>query len=281
MIGSHLYNSLLMRVETIGNATLYLADSSEAIPAIGNFDAVVTSPPYGNLRDYGGHGGPDLLRIIGLLAVQLNDGGVIVWNTADQTVDGSETGDSFRQALHAINCGLRLHDTMIYCKEGVTFPDANRYHPAFEYMFVFSSGAPKTFNGIRDWANKWRGSSISGTSRLKDGSTKQKNNSGQGIPQYGLRRNWWPLANIYTGETAGHPAPMPYAMAFDHISTWTVPGDLVVDPFLGSGTSGVAAVSQGRRFVGIEIHEPYFDIACDRIDKAQRQGDFFIDGEAA
>lgn len=270
-----------MRVETIGNATLYLADSSEAIPAIGGFDAVVTSPPYGNLRDYGGHGGPDLLRIIGLLAAQLNDGGVIVWNTADQTVDGSETGDSFRQALHAINCGLRLHDTMIYCKEGVTFPNANRYHPAFEYMFVFSSGAPKTFNGIRDWANKWRGSAMHGTDRLKDGSTKRISNHGQGVPQYGLRRNWWPIANPYTGETGGHPAPMPYAMAFDHISTWTVPGDLVVDPFLGSGTSGVAAVSQGRRFVGIEIHEPYFDIACDRIDKAQRQGDFFIDGEAA
>lgn len=269
-----------MRVEQIGAATLYLADSCDAIPTVGSFDAVVTSPPYGSIRDYGGHGGPDLLRIIALLAEHISRGGVIMWNTADQTVDGSETGDSFRQAIHAMECGLRLHDTMIYCKEAVTFPNANRYHPAFEYMFVFSAGAPKTFNGIRDWANKWRGSSISGTSRQKDGATKPRNNAGADIPNSGLRRNWWPIANPYTGATAGHPAPMPFSMAFDHIATWTEPGDVVLDPFLGSGTTGLAAVAQGRQFVGIEIHEPYFDIACRRIEDAQRQRDMFIETAA-
>lgn len=269
-----------MRTETIGNATLHLGDCRDIIPTLSDISCVVTSPPYGNIRDYGGHDAPDLLLTLELLANRLNDGGVIVWNTADQTIDGSETGDSFRQALHAKSCGLRLHDTMIYCKEGVTFPDANRYHPAFEYMFVFSRGAPAVFNGIRDWANKWRGSTIGGTRRQKDGSTKTLSNQGAGIPQFGLRRNWWPISNAYDGSTAGHPAPMPYSMAYDHIVTWTTPNATVLDPFLGSGTTGVAAAILGRPFVGIEIHEPYFDIACKRIEDAQRQGDLFLEGAA-
>ncbi len=264
----------------IGNARLYLGDCREILPTLGKVDAVVTSPPYGNLRDYGGHDAPDINAIIALLANGLNDGGVMVWNTADQTVDGSETGDSFKQALHAKACGLRLHDTMIYCKEGVTFPDANRYHPAFEYMFVFSQGAPRHFNGIKDWTNKWRGSAINGTNRNKDGSTKRINNHGQPVPNHGLRRNWWPISNPFTGATEGHPAPMPYAMAHDHIATWTAPEGIILDPFLGSGTTGVAAAALGRPFVGIEIHKPYFDIACKRIEDAQRQSDLFI-GAAA
>lgn len=55
----------------------------------------------------------------------------------------------------------------------------------------------------------------------------------------------------------------------------------VVDPFMGSGSTGCAAVAMGRHFVGVEVHEPYFDIACKRIEDAQRQGDFLIDGDAA
>ncbi len=269
-----------MRVEQIGLATLYLGDCRDILPTLPDVSCVVTSPPYGQLRDYGGHAAPDLLATISLLSDRLENGGVMVWNTSDQTIDGSETGDSFRQALHAKSCGLRLHDTMIYCKEGVTFPDANRYHPAFEYMFVFSKGAPAVFNGIKDWTNKWKGSAISGTSRQKDGTTKKLNNHGADIPQYGLRRNWWPISNPYTGSTAGHPAPMPYSMAYDHIATWTNGSATILDPFLGSGTTGIAASMLGRSFVGIEIHEPYFDIACKRIEDAQRQGDMFI-GSAA
>jgi hypothetical protein len=204
-------------------------------------------------------------------------GGVVVWNVADQTVDGSESGTSFTQALHAKACGLRLHDTMIYCKEGVTFPDANRYHPAFEYMFVFSNGAPANFNGIKDWRNKWAGSKMHGTDRNPDGTTSKISGHGRPVPEFGLRRNWWVIANPYTGETKGHPAPMPYRLASDHIETWSAPGALAIDPFMGSGTTGVAAVKLGRRFTGIEIDEGYFNIACRRIEAALKEPDFFVD----
>ena len=252
-------------------------DCLEILPALGAFDMGMTSPPYDGIRDYGdGFSGVDCLPVISLLAEKLAPGGVVVWNVADQTIDGSESGTSFRQALHAKSCGLRLHDTMIYCKEGVTFPDANRYHPAFEYMFVFSKGAPSVFSGIKDWKNKWGGTKMHGTDRNQDGTTSKISGDGRPVPEYGLRRNWWVIANPYTGETKGHPAPMPYSMAFDHISTWSSEGDIVLDPFLGSGTSGVAAVRQGRRFVGIELDPRYFDIACKRIEAALREPSLFI-----
>ena len=178
------------------------------------------------------------------------------------------------------SAGMRLHDTMIYCKEFVTFPDNNRYHPAFEYMFVFSRGAPRHFNGIKDWPNKWAGTAMHGTDRNHDGTTKPISGIGRLVPNFGLRRNWWVISNPYTGDTAGHPAPMPYSMAADHIATWTVVRDIVLDPFAGSGTTGVAAVKMGRKFTGIEISERYFDIACKRIEQALDQPDMLIEAEA-
>lgn len=266
-----------MKKETLAEGVdLYLGDSREVLPTLGKVDAVVTSPPYDGVRDYGaGFNGLDWKPIIKGIEGALAPGGVAVWNVADQVIEGSESGTSFSQALYAMDCGLRLHDTMIYCKEGVTFPDNNRYHPAFEYVFVFSAGAPKHFNGIKDWKNKWGGSTMHGTDRLADGSTQQISGPGRPIPNLGLRRNWWVISNPYTGDTGGHPAPMPYTLASDHIQTWTAPGDLVADPFMGSGTTGIAAVKLGRRFVGIELEPKYFDIARRRISEAAKQIDMF------
>lgn len=266
----------MSRVEHIGDATLILGDCREVLPTLGKVDAVVTSPPYDNLREYGQAGtGPT--EAIPVIASSISAGGVVVWNVADQTIDGSESGTSFRQALAFKDAGLRLHDTMIYCKEGVTYPDANRYHPAFEYMFVFSNGAPRCFNGIRDWKNKWGGSAMHGTDRNPDGTTKPISGIGRAVPNMGLRRNWWVIANPYTGETQGHPAPMPYSMASDHIETWTDVGAAILDPFMGSGTTGVACAKLGRKFIGIEIEPKYFDIACRRIAEAYRQPRLFAE----
>lgn len=74
-----------------------------------------------------------------------------------------------------------------------------------------------------------------------------------------------------------HPTEKPVDL-MGVVIGWT--RGLILDPFMGSGTTGVAAARSGRPFVGIEIHEPYFDIACRRIEQAQRQGDFFV-GAAA
>ena len=259
----------------IGDCTLYQGDCLEILPTLGKVDAVVTSPPYDNLRDY--EGSFQLFNwesVIAEISALLSPGGVLVWNVADATVNGSETGTSFKQALYAMQCGLRLHDTMIYIKDNVNFPESVRYFSGHEYMFVFSNGAPHTFNPIKDRPNKWAGTTMHGTDRQKDGSVTQISGKGKEIRPYGTRFNWWKLNNNL--PDSGHPAPMPYQMAVDHISSWTNPYDLVMDPMMGSGTTGVACVKLGRKFIGIELDPKYFDIACERITKAYAQPDLFV-----
>jgi DNA modification methylase len=76
---------------------------------------------------------------------------------------------------------------------------------------------------------------------------------------------------------AGHPCPKPEAWGIECVKR--VPGQTVLDPFMGSGTVGVACVKLGRRFIGIEVEEKYFTIACKRIEEAERQKDLFIHAE--
>lgn len=264
------------RVEKIGNSTLYLGDCLEILPTLGKVDAVVTSPPYDNLRSYGDEWtGVDCLHAISCISAALQTGGVCVWNVADATINGSETGSSFKQALHAIECGLRLHDTMIYVKDNVNFPEAVRYFSGFEYMFIFSQGAPKTFNPINDRPNKWAGTIMHGTDRQVNGSLKPISGKGKEIRPHGMRFNWWRLKN--NNNPTSHPAPMPYQMAYDHTVSWSNAGDIVADPFMGSGTTGVACANLGRKFIGIEIEPTYFNIACKRIEDAYAQGDMFVE----
>ncbi len=131
-------------------------------------DMVVTSPPYDNLRDYHGYTfdfsglAQQLWRVIKL-------GGVVVWVVGDATIQGSETGSSFKQALGFIEVGFNLHDTMIYEKNSFSFPAANRYHQTFEYMFILSKGKPKHGRLLCDRENKYRETWGIATGRNKDG----------------------------------------------------------------------------------------------------------------
>ena len=253
--------------------TIICGDCLEVMKLLpdGCVDCVVTSPPYGDIRDYTS-GRADCFAVIAEIARLLTPGSVCMWNEADQVIDGSESGESFRHALHAKECGLRLHDTMFYCKEVVTYPNANRYHPCVEYMFIFSKGRPARFNGIRDVKNKWAGTVFHGTDRLADGTTRHCNSSGKGkmIPEYGLRRNWWVVPAYGSPETCGHPAPMPMSIARDHITTWTYPDNLILDPFCGSGTTCVAAKRLGRRYIGIELDPGYCESARARVRDTER-----------
>jgi hypothetical protein len=246
--------------------TIFNADCRDVLPDLEMVNCTVTSPPYGAIREYGGFEFDWRETITGLWHRTLN-GGVVMWNVADQVVNGSETGLSFRQALYFLECGFRLHDSMIYCKEGVTFPDENRYLPAFEYMFVFSKGAPAHFNGLRDRRNKYAGSTIHGPQRLADGSMEPKCRDGELVPEFGLRLNWWIMNPASTEPSNGHPARMPTPMARGHIETWTDPGETVLDPFMGSGTTLRAAKDLGRKAIGIEIEEKYCELAARRMSQ--------------
>jgi len=233
-------------------------------------DLTVTSPPYDNLRTYNGNNeswSEDVWKgVIKNLYLRSKPGGVVVWVVGDATVKGSETGTSFKQALWAMECGFNLHDTMIYSKPNFSAVGALkvRYAPVFEYMFIWSKGKPKTFNPIKDKPNKTAGTHHkSPTIRGANGEIIK--NKPTTIKDFGQRYNIWE----YVPNSKGlHPAPFPDELAEDHIKSWSNTGDLVFDPFLGSGTTGVAAKSLGRDFIGIELDEEYFRIAKERIDAA-------------
>ena len=233
-----------------------------------SIDLTVTSPPYDNLRTYNGfswdfEGTADQLYRI------TKPGGVIVWIVNDATIKGSETGTSFRQALHFKSIGFNLHDTMIWNKRNLTFPNPLRYHNGFEYMFIFSKGKPKTVNLIEDRVNKCAGITIHGTCRQANGETIQKSGAGKRcVKHVGARFNVWDIPPVQSStERTGHPAQFPERLAADHILSWSNEGDVVLDPFMGSGTTGVAAKHTGRNFIGIELSEEYFEIAKKRIEE--------------
>jgi site-specific DNA-methyltransferase (adenine-specific) len=263
----------------IGDCRLLLGDCLEVMKELDPINMVCTSPPYDNLRDYGeDFEFVDLMKAISNISSLLLDGGVCMWNVSDATVDGSETGSSFAQALHAKSCGLKIHDTMIYIKENVNFPESVRYFSGHEYMFIFSKGAPKIFNPIKDRVNKWAGTRMHGTDRQRDGSTKKISGLGKEIGKLGMRFNWWKMNNN-SPTSNGHPAPMPYTMAHDQILSWSNSGQTILDPFMGSGTTLVACAKMGRKGIGIELDPDYFEIACKRVEEAYNQPDMFVQAE--
>lgn len=258
---------------------LYNGDCLELMKDIpgGSIDLTVTSPPYDNIRTYNGNIDQWNFEKFKAIAEELYritaDGGIVVWVVGDATIKGSETGTSFKQALWFKECGFNLHDTMIYAKSGsyAHDPRNKRYKQVFEYMFVFSKGTPKTYNEIKDKPVKNAGKKISGTKgRTKDGVMRKQNAV--------ILQDFQARYNIWTYGTGGgsatnkiafkHPAIFPEKLAKDHIISWSNSGDIVLDPFMGSGTTGVACVNTGRDFIGIELDADYFKIANERIDAA-------------
>ena len=240
---------------------------------------VLSSPPYDNLRSYNGQrpfSFEDFKIVADELQRVLKAGGIIVWVVGDGVVNGSETGSSFRQALYFKDIGLNLHDTMIYQKTSFSFPMSNRYHQSFEYMFVFSKGTPKTFNPLKDRMNHCFGEKIRGSNRRWDGTLEEKSGYklGRQIQKFGMRTNIWKISNGYLKSAKDkiafvHPAIFPEQLARDHILSWSNQGDIVLDPFMGSGTTGKVCKQLKRRFIGIEIDSKYFILSQTRIKQTQ------------
>lgn len=233
-----------------------------------SIDLIITSPPYDNIRDYNNSSiwNFDIFQnVANQLQRILKQGGVIVWIVNDATINGSETGTSFKQALYFKEIGLNLHDTMIWQKSTNPFQHKNRYINIFEYMFVFSKGKPKTFNLIKDRKNKYGGTKVHGTQREKDGSVRLPTRIGKKIKEYGARFNVWQINEEKKNKT-DHPAVFPINLVQDHIKTWSNKNNKVLDCFMGSGTTGVVCKNLNRDFIGIELDQDYFDIAKERIE---------------
>ena len=256
---------------------IYLEDNLKTLSKMSDdyYDMVITSPPYDDIRKYNGFSfdidtlAPELYRTT-------KKGGVVVWVVNDQVIKGSESGTSFRQALKFMDAGFLLHDTMIYEKNSSSYPasaKSNRYTQIFEYMFVFSKGKPKTSNLICDKPNKWAGHTNWGKNTKRIGENEQLVEVGniKPVPDFSPRNNIWRYVN--GGGFASkdkiahkHPAIFPEELVRDHLMTWTKEGDLVYDPFIGSGTVAKMCILLGRDYIGSEISQEYVDICNERIE---------------
>lgn len=223
-------------------------------------DLTVTSPPYDDMRTYNGYCF-DFENVAKELYRVTKKGGVVVWIVNDKTSNGSESLTSFRQALFFRECGFNV-ETMIWEKTGSGCLGSNKYYGQnFEYMFVFAKGQPKTTNLICDRENKVKignvkvNGGIDKTGKGKDRIIERK--------PFGKRNNIW---RFDTQKNSDHPAPFPEQLANDHIISWSNEGDIIYDPFAGSGTTGKMAILNKRKCIMSEISAEYCDIIKNRLE---------------
>ena len=220
----------MMRVETIGAATLYLGDCREVLPTLGKVDAVVTDPPYGIAHSSNYGASWQGTQIAGDADVSVRDHVLAALSHVPAIVFGS-----WKRAKPA-----GVHTVLIWDKgDAAGMGDLSiPWKPNHEEIYIIGRG----FAGRRDSAV--------------------------------LRHS------VITWESQGrsHPHEKPVSLMTALIGK--TPATTILDPFMGSGTTGVAAVQMGRKFIGVEMDPGYFDIACRRIEQAQRQADMFI-GSAA
>jgi DNA modification methylase len=238
-------------------------------------DCIVTSPPYDDMRKYNGYSF-DFENIANELWRVTKDGGVIIWVIGDQTKDGNESGTSFRQALYFKGLGFNLHDTMIYRKHTYMPLNHNRYEQEWEYMFCFSKGKPKTFNpikipcvyaGQKSWGKpSYYKTSDSELTQVKQYVMKDEKIKGN-IFEY-------VVGSTKTGKI-NHPAVFPEQLAIDQIISWSNEGDLIYDPFLGSGTTALASIRLNRNWIGSEISVEYVKEANKRLEPFMKQNKLF------
>lgn len=241
-----------------------------------SIDCVITSPPYDNLREYNGKLNWNFAifqSVADELYRVMKDGAVMVWIVGDETINGSESLTSFRQALYFKEIGFSV-ETMIWEKPTFTATGAlkYRYGQVFEYMFILVKGSkPKTFNPIKDRLCVSYGRSKTGTIRQRDGTTRCISSKGKECRKFGQRFNVWRMSAEMSNKKRCHPAQFPEQLVYDHIISWTNEGDIVLDPFMGSGTTGVVCIKTNRNFKGIEINGNYFNLSKERTNKAQEE----------
>lgn len=245
-------------------------------------DLTVTSPPYDNLRNYKGYEFP-FENIAQELYRVTKQGGILIWVVNDATIEGSETGTSFSQALYFKEIGFNLHDTMIFRKTN-PIPQIyrKRYNNEFEFMFVFSKGIVKTHRPLMvDCMHA--GLELNGTTYKNFSKNEQiREKLANPVKDKKIKGNIWEYVvgkKLEDQEAKGHPAPFPCQLVRDHIKSWTNIGDIVFDPMCGSGTTPRVACELGRQYIGIDISQEYCNIAKQRIKKMDNNPTLFYETE--
>lgn len=243
----------MSRIEQIGAATLYLGNCLEVMTTLEPVDHIIGDPPYEALTHAAKAGASRRIRTDGRAEIKPLDFDCI---------------DPIRAAFVQMAAPMCGGWFIAFCTpEGVArWADEINLSP-MKYkracVWVKPDSTPQLngqgpAQGAENFVCAWAGQ---GHARWNAG---------------GKRGVYTHLCN--PPERHGeHPTEKPRRLMSEIVADFTKPGDVILDPFMGSGTTGVAAVMAGRRFVGIEMNERYFDIACKRIEDAQRQGDMFAE----
>ena len=234
----------------------------------------VTSPPYDSIRNYQGtcNWNFDVFKEIANELYRITKpGGIIVWVVGDEVINGSESGSSFRQALYFQEIGFKIHDTMIYHKNSSAFParkTSKRYTQIFEYMFVFVKGKIRDdIKLIADKRNKWAGWTNWGQHSQYDiDGNLNKTSNIKPIAEFSLRTNIWKYNVSFNDKIVKHPAVFPEQLSEDCILSWSIEGDTVLDPFMGSGTTAKMAMLNNRNYIGFEVNEEYYNGIIKRLE---------------
>jgi site-specific DNA-methyltransferase (adenine-specific) len=250
----------------------------------------VTSPPWDDLFDYGGHqwdwltfqcAADHLWRVTA-------QGGVVCWDIGDTIKEGSLTGTVARQTVYFMERGFRFWEKLVIHKNGLMNPNPNRHGLPPEEVLVFSKGKPRVFHQRRKPNNpQWIGKPGHCFNRNPDGSTVGRQRYPI-QPESARQSQWNYTTDFEEGEdsvvharldhnfkpdhfTNRHPTRMSSSLVRDLIQSYSDAGDLVLDPFIGSGTTAVQALLAGRSYLGMEVYDEYVAIAERAVREAVRE----------
>lgn len=242
-------------------------------------DLIVTSPPYADQRakTYGGVKPEDYVdwfRPIGVeLFRVLKEDGTFILNIKEKVVNGERHTYVLELIIALREMGWKWTEEFIWSKKN-SFPGkwSNRFRDGWERLLQFNKA--KQFNMYQDevrvpvgsWAET-RLKNLSETDKIRDNS-KVGSGFGKNVSSWVGRDTVYPNNVLVLATESGnksHSAVFPISLPSWFIKLFTVPGDVVLDPFFGSGTTGVAAMRLDRNSIGIEILDEYLDLAEDRI----------------
>lgn len=241
------------RKEQIGECTLYCGDALEIMPLLPKSDLAISDVPYALTT--GGCGDPKSnKKMSGIFAASnYSNNGQIVTATVPfpemmQSIYGSLKSDA--------DCYVMANDKNVHPLTDAALNAGFQFHN----LLVWDKVSPT--------ANRWYMKNLEFTLYLWKGRAKTINNpSSKQLIRGGV------------DKVSGHPTEKPVYLMAEYVSNSSKRGDTVIDPFMGSGTTGVACVTLGRRFIGIEIDPKFFDIACKRIEGAYSNPDMFAETE--
>jgi site-specific DNA-methyltransferase (adenine-specific) len=223
----------------IGNATLYLGDCAEILPTLGKVDAIITDPPYGADDTHHNHLGNVVLRNGERARQSLGFEGI----TQDQMIEMAQSWVEKAERWVVFTSEWKFMSALDSAGLLIRFG-----------IWRKPDGAPQ-FTGDRPGMG-WEAIAIC----HRKGKKRWNGGGKHGFYTWAKGSN-----------DSGHPTGKPVGLFSEFVYDFTDQGETILDPFMGSGTTGVAAVNLQRKFIGIERDQKYFDIACKRIEQAQAQ----------